>query len=151
MQNHQITRNIDIRRAFAPVAAGTGDTQDSTVIDTLGYESIVFMVHFGAIVTGAATDVRLQHGDASDGSDAADVAGSKVTVADDQDNLIVLSCEVHRPVKRYIRARVTRAAQNSTINGGYVLLARGEVRPPAKHSTVSNTATVLVSPVAGTA
>ena len=150
MFNHNISRNVDIRRAQAPVAAGTDDTQAGLTIDTLGYESVLLAIDFGTITAGAVTDVRLQHGAASDASDMADIAGSKVTVAADQDNLLVLA-EVHRPTKRYLRLLTTRATANAVINGGFALLARGATLPPAKHASVSNACKVIASPVSGTA
>ncbi len=144
---HNISRQLLIDRGIGTVAVGTSDTQCGDIIDTLGYETIIFGVAFGAIVNTAVTTIKVQYGNNSNGSDMADISGATVSVADTGDNLVWLSNEVYRPTKRYVRLTVTRSVANSTINGGFVLMARGDFLPPVIGANAGNTQpTVIVSP-----
>ena len=54
-------------------------------------------------------------------SDGADLAGSAVSIADSDDNkLLVL--DIHRPAERYVRAVVTRGTADATIDGVIAIL-----------------------------
>ncbi len=101
-------------------AAGTSAITGST-IDTDGFRSVLFLLHLGPIVTAAVTSFKIQHGDAADASDMADVQGSSQTVADDADNTIFYS-DFYRVTKRYARIVVSRGTQNATIGSAVALL-----------------------------
>lgn len=101
-------------------AAGTSAITGST-IDALGFRSILFLVHVGAVVSGAVTSFKLQHGDAANASDMADIEGSSQTIADDGDELIRYA-DLHRVTKRYARIVVSRGTQNATIGSAIALL-----------------------------
>ncbi len=147
MFKHNVSRTIYTDIAMAPVAAGTGDTQTGLTIDTAGYESVVFLVYFGAITATAVTTIKLQYGNASDLSDVADIANSSISVPDTGDNEGWLSVEVFRPTKRYLRVAVVRATANAVINGAVVLMGRATIQPPVQGVTMGNVApAVLVSP-----
>lgn len=139
---------VRIQRVSAPVVAGQTDV-DSDVVDTQGVAGVAFLVHFGAITSGAATAVKLQQSAASDGSGMADLEGSKVTVADTDDSKIVPLC-VCKPQKRYVRCVVTRATQDSVLNSIVALFHGATTEPVVNGSTVTGTKT-LISPAEGTA
>lgn len=140
MTKHNITQAIAVDVAGAPAAAGT-TAVNGVVVDTLGNESIAFLVHFGAITATAVTTVKVQTGDMADGSDMADVVGSAVTVPDTASNKVVMSAELHRPRKRYARYVVTRVTANSVVNGGLALFGRTGYTPPAIRANCANAAT----------
>ncbi len=153
MFNHNVTRNVAADIAMAPVAAGTGDTQTGIAIDTLGYQSVVFLVYLGTLTASAVTTIKLQHGDAANLSDAADIAGTAISVPQASGGgKGWFSVEIHRPTKRYMRVAVVRATANAVINGAIVLMGRGNSLPPAQGATMANNVpTVLVGPISGTA
>lgn len=131
------------------VAAGV-TTINSSVLDTQGANGARFLTAFGAIVAGAVTSVKIQQGNLADGSDMADLEGTSITVADDDDNQVVVH-EIHNPRERYLRVVVLRATQNSTVDAIVAELIRPRVSP-----TSDDTATVVgreihVSPAEGTA
>lgn len=134
--------------AMAPVAAGTGDTQNGLLIDTLGAESVVFIVYLGAIVATGTATIAVQYGNASNGSDQASVTnGALPAIVTAGQNLGYISIELFRPTKRYVRVTVTRATANVTINGAIVLLGREGVEPPIQGVTMGNVAPgILTSP-----
>ena len=136
-------------RAMNAVAAGTSD-QTSSWIDTAGYDRIEFITSFGAITTGAVTVVKVQQAAISDGTGAADLAGSGVSVADDDDNQIVVH-EIVRPTDRYVAIVIDRGTQNAVIDGVTYRLLGGQKAPETDDSTTVSAKRVLCSPAEGTA
>jgi hypothetical protein len=120
-------------RVSNAVAAGV-TTINGTHVD-VGGESVVFAIHFGAIVSGAVTSVKLQQGDLSDDSDMADIPGATLTVADTDDNRIAL-LEAVQPKKRYVRVVVSRATQNATVDSISALVFSRRKLPVTQDTTV---------------
>lgn len=148
---HGITKGVVTSRikpdaSGYTVAAGTSAV-NSDSIDMLGYEWCRILVGFGAIVSGAVTSTKLQDGATS--TPTTDVAGSAVTVADTNDNLVVVY-EVYRPQQRYLRVATSRATQNATID--FIIVERGGSRkqPITDDATIISTK-MLTSPAEGTA
>lgn len=161
MFHHNISRDVYVDIAMAPVAAGTGDTQSGIVIDTSGFEAILFVVYIGTITSTGTATIQVQYGNASNGGDMANVpvppsgypetynivGSSAVAVPTTGENLGYLSVELHRPTKRYARVQVIRATANVVINGAIVLMARDAFLPPAQGANMGNvTPQVIVSP-----
>jgi hypothetical protein len=137
---HSITDNT-LRSRIKPdgsantVAAGqTSLTSDA--IDMLLYECALIQIVFGTITGGAVTSIKLQHSD--DNSAWNDVKGSNITVADTSSNK-VFEYDVFRPLKRYLRTVISRATQNSAIDGEYVMLFRGMQLAPTQGATIVST------------
>ena len=127
-------------------AAGTSDINGS-VLDMSGVEGVLIAIQLGAIVSGAATSLRVQQGDAADGSGMDDLEGTNQTIldTDDEDTLYV---DLKKPVKRYIRLVFKRATQDSTVSAVY--FQYGARKMPTTHgSNVSGE--THVSPDEGTA
>jgi hypothetical protein len=115
-------------------AAGTSAITSSAV-DTAGYDGCLFIVPFGAIVSGAVTSIKVQQCDTSGGS-YADLTGTAQTVADtDDDKLFYV--DVFRPVEQFLKRVVSRATQNATVGGIIALRYRGSVRPVTQGTNVS--------------
>jgi hypothetical protein len=143
-----LARNLRIARALNAVAAGQTD-QNGSIIDTANYEGVVFIAAFGTLTAGAVTGLKAQMGDDPNLSDAADLAGTAQSIADSDDNkLLVL--DVHRPAERYVRAGVTRGTADAVIDGVYAILYGPRVLPVTQDSTVAAINT-LISPAEGTA
>lgn len=146
MFKHTISQTLFTDVAIAPVAAGTGDTQAGITIDTAGYEAILFGVYLGTITASAVTTIKVQAGDAANGSDMADISGASVSVPDTGDDKLWLATEIYRPTKRYLRVAVVRSTANVVINGGFVLMGRSAIQPAPQGANAGNvTPTVLVS------
>ena len=147
-QDHSLTDNVVTIRAMAPVGAGTSDTQDSSEIDTEGFDGIRYIVSFGTITGTAVTDVRWRDATTAGGS-YNDVASSKQSVADTDDNTIVVG-QIFKPTSRFMKFRVTRATANSVIDLGIVELYRAHQDPVTQDATVSHHKE-QESPIDGTA
>lgn len=104
-------------------------------------------IGFGAIVSGAVTSTKLQDGDTS--TPTTDVLGSSQTVADTDDNHVVIY-DVYRPQHRYLRVATSRATQNATID--YIEVERfGSRKQPVTADATIIATKVMVSPAEGTA
>lgn len=147
-----LLEDIKIVRVSNAVAAGT-TAANGTAVDMTGYDGVLFLIAFGAIVTGAITSVKAQQGAASDGGDAVDLEGSGVTVADDQDNKVV-ALDIYRPRQgygKYVRPVVSRGTQNATIDSMIAILYNGRSKPVSLDATLVAASKSLGSPATGTA
>lgn len=130
MASRDLHNNIHIRRAISPAAAVTDNTaMVSQICDTAGYESVELVLASGSLADVDATfTLLLEHGDASNLSDAAavpdaDLLGTEAvgsfTFADDDEPRKL----GYVGTKRYLRATVTPAnnAGNAFISAVWVL------------------------------
>ena len=141
------TKEIKAIRVENAVAAGTSPI-DTDIVDTAGYEGVVFAISLGAIVSGAATSAKAQQNTANSTSGMADLAGTAITIADTNDNNVVL-VDVYRPRERYVRCLIDRATQNATVDGVVAFLYGAKKKPVTQDATIS--AELNVSPAEGTA
>ena len=143
-----LARNVRIARALNAVAAGQTD-QNGAIIDMANYEGVVFIAVLGTLASGAVTGLKVQMGNESNLSDAADLVGTAVSMADSDDNkLLVL--DIHRPAERYVRAVVTRGTADATIDGVIAIQYGARLLPASQDSTVAGIET-HVSSAEGTA
>lgn len=128
--------------AIPATIAGT-TTISGNIIDTAGYEGVVFFFFYGA---GATNNTgKIEHGDDSGLSDAADVAGSTPGAANSEFIQVV---DIYKPQKRYHRAVAARGT-SSTIQG--IALLYGPRTQPAESADAAEVALArLVSPATGT-
>lgn len=82
-------------------------TGNGTVIDTLGYENAVFVIH--GVTAGASTiDAKIQTGAAANGSGMADITNASITQIPASTTSKVSTIEVRtHGQKRYLRCPVT--------------------------------------------
>lgn len=123
--------------------SGTADRNGET-LDMAGYDGVLAIVKFAAIAAGAATAVLMQYGDASNLSDAADVSGLTISVADDDDNQVFV-LDLKNPTKRYVRVKIDKDAANATAESAVY------IQYNARNMPVTNTVTdeVTVDRVTG--
>lgn len=123
-------------------------TVTGNTIDTAGYEDVTIIANLGAITATGVPTLKAQQGDANDGSDGADIAGSAVAGTDADGNKS-LAIEIHRPKQRYITPVLTRATANIAVNNIIVILSNPSLTPVTQTVVVADVA--LVSPDVGTA
>lgn len=144
-----LSKQVKLQRVENAAAAGTTDLT-SDWVDTQGFEGVMFVAAFGTITAGAVTTIKAQQAAASDGTGAADLEGTSITVADDDDNQIA-AIDIFRPQERYVALVVDRGTQNAVVDGVIAILYG-----PRELPTTHDTATVVsvethVSPAEGTA
>jgi hypothetical protein len=130
------------------VAAGVTDA-NSDIVDMAGFDAVRFITGYGAITAGALTSQKVQQGAQPNLADAADLAGSGVTVADTDDNKLVIQ-DLIRPNERYLRVAYDRGTQNAAIDFLIAELYRAGSEPVTQDATVA-TAETHVSPFEGMA
>jgi len=145
--NRQFLDGTALAIASAAVAAGVTTVTGST-IDTQGYEDVAILASLGTITATGVPTLKAAQGDASDGSDKADIAGSHVT-GDDTMGGKFLVIQIHRPKNRYITPILLRATANIVVNEILVLL-RNPSHVPATQTVVGGSV-ALNTPDAGTA
>jgi len=89
-----------------PYLSGTA-ARNGAALDMEGFEGVLIIVKHATLAGSAAGDVHAEQGDESDCSDGADLLGTKIAVADDDDDQIFI-LDIFRPRKRYIRGVVTK-------------------------------------------
>lgn len=147
MRNN-LTDRVKTIRVSNAVSVGTSTVNGSTV-DMAGYEGVRFIVLYGAITDGTP-NLKAQQGAASDLSDAADLLGTDVAVADADDNKCAI-LDVYAPQERYVRAAVVRGGVTGCVIDGILAELYGpRVKPVTQDSTVA-AAEKHVSPAEGTA
>jgi hypothetical protein len=118
------------------VAAGTSTITPSAGIDTKGFRRAVFLVEVGAIVSGGVQSVKIQQSDDDGSSDAySDLEGTSLSITDAQGSKVAI-VEVLEPAKRYLKCIMSRATQNSTLEGITVLLTGADIEPVTQPASV---------------
>lgn len=141
MENFKTDHKVILAKAGAGAATSEVLTD---IIDTLGFAGCMFV---GSIATANAGNyAKVQSGAASDLSDAADLAGTKVVPGHNADSFMI---DVYQPQERYLRVSVTRGA--STATGDIYAILYGADRLPvsAQGSTIDSE--FHQSPAEGTA
>lgn len=140
---------VKITKVANATAAGT-TAINSSAVDMSGYDGCMFLTTVGAIVSGGVQSIKAQQDTASGMGAAADLAGTGITVADDDDNQMFW-LDVKRPRERYLRCVVSRATQNSTWGEIYAIQYRGRSFPVSNNVTDTITGEKHEAPAEGTA
>jgi len=125
--------DVKIVQAITVTAGAAGTTAiNGTAIDMAGYDGVIFVVQFGAIVAGAVTSIKVQQDTTSAFGAAADLAGTGQTVADTDDDK-VFYVDVKAPREDFVRLVVSRGTANATVAAmAYLYGARSR---PTTHGT----------------
>ena len=115
-----------------------------------GFESCMFVVSFGTITASAVTSIKAQQDSASGMGTAADLLGTSVTVADDDDDK-VFYLDIVRPRERYVRCIVDRGTQNAVVDSILAIQYDPKLMPPTHDSTTVGGGETHVSVAEGTA
>lgn len=135
---------VKVELLAAPTGAGTSDV-DSAVVDMQGYEGVIFLTRFGT--AAANNSIKVQQGQDSGLSDAADLTGTSVVSGSSDEGCGV---DIHKPLERYLRIRALRGT-SSTLGEIWAIKYGSRVMP--RVSALSGTLNVEthVSPAEGTA
>ena len=147
MGNFLTANKLD--RVEAATAAGTTDIE-SAIVDMAGYEGVVFFTTFGTITSGAVTSIKVQQNTANSTSGMADLTGTGITVADDDDGQ-TFAIEVYRPREQYLQCVVDRGTQNAVVGEIYAIRYGAAVQPVTNTVADTLTAEIHISPAEGTA
>jgi len=107
------------------------------------------IVKFATIAASAAGDIHAEQGAESDLSDAADLEGTKIAVADDDDNQIFI-IDLCKPQERYVRVVVTKDGSNAMAEDAVYIQYGAKKYPIDNNVTDEVTVETHVSPDEGT-
>lgn len=142
--------NETLLRPSNAVAAGTTAINGDGV-DLANYEGVKFYFLFGTITATAVTSCKAQQSSDDDDADAyADIEGSAVDVADDDDNQVVV-IDVKRPRERYVRPVVSRGTANAVLDGIIAVRYGPRSVPTSEDAAVVVARNQVISPAEGTA
>ncbi len=88
-------------------AASTADVT-SSIVDTAGYDGVVFFTSFGT--ANATNTIKVQQNTANQTTGMADLAGSSVSSGSSDEDVIV---EIHKPQERYLQVVASRGASST--------------------------------------
>lgn len=132
--NREQYSNLYVINAFNIQTISSDTTTSGVIIDTQGFDSLLFAIQSGTITTGTITPV-LEDGDAANLSDAADVADaylkpleSAAAFAVTDDNIVKRIA--YLGTKRYVRLKlVTAGSTANLVVGATAILANAESKP----------------------
>ena len=88
-----LSKQCKLTRVSNAEAAAATDIESAS-IDMTGFDSVAFIVAMGEITSGATTSANAEQ--SADNSSFAELLGTGITIADDDDNQLVL-LDIHQP------------------------------------------------------
>ena len=144
-----LSKQCKISNAISPTAGAAGTTTiNGNTLDMSGWDGVLMIVTFGAITATGVQSIKAQQGAASNLSDAADLAGTGVTVADTDDEK-TFYLDIFRPEEQFVRVVVPRATANAVVASAVYVQYKGSKAPSVHGTNVSGE--THVSPAEGTA
>ena len=144
-----LSDNVKITKVKDASAAGQ-TAINSDPVDMAGYDGVLFVTNAGAITGSGVQSIKAQQDTVVGMGTAADLEGSSIAIADDDDNQ-GFYLDIKRPKERFVRAVISRATQDSAFGPIWAIQYRGRSFP-----VTNNVANVLTgekweSPAEGTA
>jgi len=135
---------IKLTKLTDATGAGTS-TINGGIVDMAGYEGVIFFTNLATANSGNL--IKVQQGQASNLSDAADLAGSGQTSGASDE---VVAVDVFKPLERYLRPVIVRGA-STTIGEIWAMQYGCRSRPQSNVVSGTINSRTLVSPAEGTA
>lgn len=135
---NNLLRNTKITRISADGAGAASATPTkATIIDMLGFESVMFVALMGNVLDTSVVSLRVAGGDTSDTADMTLRAGTVGGTADAtsyDDKLVIL--DVVKPTDRYLEAQIFHVTANAPFDGILAIQYNGHNLPITQGSTV---------------
>lgn len=145
-----LASRVKVTRVMNSKAVGTSSVNADVILDMQGWDGVQFVAMAGAITDGNF-QIKAQQGQASDGTDAADLAGTLTTSLATTDDNKCASLDLFRVQERYVRAVVVRSGSTGAVIDGVIAIQyAGRKAPSTNDATIVQTKSV-VSPAEGTA
>ncbi len=138
-----------IRLSNSVAAATTSIT--SSALDTQGFDGALFIVNMGAIASGSDCTAKLQQSSDDGVADGySDLLGTSISIADDDDNQLVL-IDITSPQKRYLKLVLARATATAVVDSISALLYNAKNEPTTHDSATVVGFELHQAPAEGTA
>lgn len=139
---------LQVRTAL-DYASGTAD-RNGEVFDSAGFEGVLMIVKFATIAAGGVNSILAQQGAAANLSDAANLEGTRISVADDDDNQVFVR-DIVKPRERYLRVVIDKDATHACAESAIYIGYGARVAPVVQTLTDEVTYEKHISPAEGTA
>jgi hypothetical protein len=145
-----LTERYRLTKVSVATAAGTTAVNSDSVDmeDDNGYDGVFFFTTVLAITASGVQSINLAQ--SADDSTFADLEGTGVTIADDDDNQ-TFGVDLWKPSDRYVRLEIARATQNSAFGEIYALQYHGSKLPITQNVADTITIERHATPAEGTA
>lgn len=143
-----MARNFLSRSKLVKVAdhsAASTAAVTSAIVDTAGYDGVVFLSSFGT--ANATNTMTVQQNTANQTTGMADLLGTAVTSGSSDEDVII---EIHKPQERYLQAVFARGV-SSTLESVWAILYAGTPGLAANSVSGTQIAELHSSPAEGTA
>jgi len=148
MSSPNLSTDLKIVTAL-PYASGTAD-RDGAIIDMANYETCLCVAHMATIASSAVTTIKMQQDTAPAMGSAADLLGTSVAIADDDDDQHFW-IEITKPRERYIRCYIDKNGAQASAESVTYYLSGAKKLPVSNSVTDLVTGELHVSPAEGTA
>lgn len=147
MQN--LLNQIKLDYVAAAVSAANNTDNDSAIVDTAGYDGVLFLTTITDSVQNGVATMTIEQNTANSGTGMAALSGAVATVtsgANDDINGKMLAVDVYRPRERYLRANRTSATANIAYGECLAILYHGTKMPISQASADVADSAVVTSP-----
>jgi hypothetical protein len=148
-----LSAEAQVRTGLDFLAASASADRNGAIFDTSGFEGVLMIFKFADIGADAVTDVKAQQDTDPAGGAMADLEGTSIAVAHDDDDQIFI-IDLVKPRERYVRGVVNKDAGGAThvTNESLIYIGYGARIEPVTQ-TLANEVTYErhVSPAEGTA
>jgi len=115
---------ISIALAYAEANAA----REGAVLDMEGFDGVIGIVHCAAIAGSAVGDIHFEQDNAVGMGGAADLEGTAIAIADDDDDQI-FACDLYRPREQFVRAVVTKNGANNQAESAIYIQYKARKEP----------------------
>jgi hypothetical protein len=143
-----LSKEVKISTALDYASANADRT--GAVLDMSGFEGVLMVVKFAVIAAGAATTIKAQQDTAVGFGAPADLLGTSITVADDDDDQIFI-IDLYKPLEQFVRLYIDKDAANATAEMAWYVQYGAHAKPVVQTVTNEVTYELHVSPIEGTA
>lgn len=140
-------KNVKLTAAL-DYASGTA-TRNGATLDMAGFESVMVVMTLATIAASAVGDIHMEQDSASGFGTGADLAGTAIAVAADDDNQIFI-IDLVKPTERYVRAVVTKNGSNAQAESVVYIQYSGKKRPEVNAVADTVSYELHVTPAEGT-
>jgi len=121
-----LSKHVKITSAL-DYASGTA-TRNGAELDMSGWDGVLAIVKHATIATSAVGDIHWEQDIATGMASAADLTGTAIAIADDDDDQVFVS-DLYRPLERYVRVVVTKDASNAQAESAIYIQYTGHKLP----------------------
>jgi len=141
-------KNVKISSALV-YASGTAD-RNGAILDMSGWDGVLVIARIAAVAAGGTNSIKMQQDTAVGGGSMADLLGTGITIADDDDDQI-FAIDLVKPRERYVRCVIDKDTSNAMAEDVTYIQYAGSKFPFAQNQADAVTFEQHTSPAEGTA